>query len=287
MRANNSRGAVLVAVLWAIALLSALAMAASTTFRGFVGIMAVDRDRVQAEALLTAGVEMAAGVVERIGEAPLYDTQTSVALTTGRVTASISDETGRIDIGQAPAEVLAGLLRSVGAPEALANDLASRIVDLRPQQSGKGTERRAASARKRSPTDQPFADIAELAYVPGMAAEWIAAMRPLTTVFGSATINPLTAPDRVIAALPGIDGGRLEAFLAERRNAGANADRVIAMLGSAARFVGAKQQAVASVDLVARLTNNGHTAAAHAVIVVLPEDSQPYRVLSWTPRPTS
>ena len=56
-----SSGAILVSVLWSIALLSALAMAASTTFRGFSGIMALDRDRVRADAILTAGLEVAAG----------------------------------------------------------------------------------------------------------------------------------------------------------------------------------------------------------------------------------
>jgi hypothetical protein len=47
-------------VLWSIALLSALAMAAAVTFRGFAGVMAVERDRVQG-ALLSAGLETAAG----------------------------------------------------------------------------------------------------------------------------------------------------------------------------------------------------------------------------------
>ena len=56
---DRRRGVVLVTVLWLIALLSALAMAASITFRGFAGVVALDRDRVQAEALLTGGLEAA------------------------------------------------------------------------------------------------------------------------------------------------------------------------------------------------------------------------------------
>ena len=56
-RSDPRRGMVLVTVLWSISLLSALAMAASVTFRGFAGVMAVERDRVQGEALLTAGLE--------------------------------------------------------------------------------------------------------------------------------------------------------------------------------------------------------------------------------------
>ena len=57
MRSDRRRGVVLVTVLWLIALLSALAMAASVNFRGFAGVVALDRKRVQAEALLTGGLE--------------------------------------------------------------------------------------------------------------------------------------------------------------------------------------------------------------------------------------
>src|SRR5262249_57745249 len=53
---DRRRGAVLVTVLWLIALLSALAMAASITFRSFAGVVVLDRDRVQAEPLFTAGL---------------------------------------------------------------------------------------------------------------------------------------------------------------------------------------------------------------------------------------
>src|SRR5262245_48782365 len=95
------RGVVLVTVLWSIALLSALAMAASTTFRGFAGVMAVERDRVQAEALLTAGLETAAGRMANGGDTPLADDiDTTLTLSAGSVHARLSDEGGRIDIGQ-------------------------------------------------------------------------------------------------------------------------------------------------------------------------------------------
>ena len=43
---------ILLIVLWAIALMSALAMAAAVSFRGFAGVAAVGHDRVQGDALL-------------------------------------------------------------------------------------------------------------------------------------------------------------------------------------------------------------------------------------------
>ena len=52
--------------------------------------------------------------------------------------------------------------------------------------------------------------------------------------------------------------------------------------GPAQRFVGAKPQLVVSVRIAAML-GDGYGAAARAVIVLLPHDSEPYHVLVWTP----
>ena len=73
---DRRRGVVLVMVLWSIAMLSALAMAASVSFRGFAGIAAIGRDRVQGEALFTAGLEVAASMVT--SSAPFTEIETIV-----------------------------------------------------------------------------------------------------------------------------------------------------------------------------------------------------------------
>src|ERR1700744_3561446 len=130
-QSDSRRGMVLVTVLWSISLLSALAMAASVTFRGFAGVMAVERDQVQGESLLTAGLETAAGTVHASSDSPLTEVETTVTLGTGAVRARVNDEGGRIDIGKAPVELLASMLRSVGAPDAAARIVAQRIVERR------------------------------------------------------------------------------------------------------------------------------------------------------------
>jgi general secretion pathway protein K len=286
---NPRRGTVLLTVLWTIALMSALAMAAAVSFRSFAGIAAVGRDRVQGDALLTAGLEMAAGAVSSLGDTPLTEREITVDLSTGAVRARFSDEGGRIDVGRAPAAVLASLLRFVGAPEQEAQGAAQRIVEWRrrnvPQPANASAGPRN-DPTKTPDTAQPFADIREVAQVPGMAPAWLAAMAPLTTVFGSETVNPLTAPARVIAALPGVSRAQLEAFLAARRSSPADATRLAAMFGAGQSYLAAKPQRVVAVELAAALTD-GYAAAAHAVIVLLPQDSQPYRVLVWDPLPSS
>jgi general secretion pathway protein K len=286
-RSDPRRGMVLVAVLWSISLLSALAMAASVTFRSFAGVMAVERDRVQGEALLSAGLETAAGIVGTSSNSPLTEVETTVTLGTGAVRALLNDEGGRIDIGKAPVELLASMFRSAGAPEAAARVVAQRIVDRRSPGNAVSPDsvgRPSNEAPKMSGTRQPFADIGQLQSIPGMEPDWIAAIAPLTTVFGDQTVNPLTAPPGVIAALPGVDAQRVAAFLRARRSSPSDADRLVRILGPAQQYLAVKPQRVASVDLTAALAS-GYAAAAHAVIVVLPQDSQPYRVLIWTPMP--
>jgi general secretion pathway protein K len=90
----------------------------------------------------------------------------------------------------------------------------------------------------------------------------------------------------VIAALPGVSSAQLEAFLAARRSNPADAERLASMFGPGQSYLAAKPQRVVAVELAAALPD-GYVAAAHAIIVVLPQDSQPYRVLVWKPLPSS
>jgi general secretion pathway protein K len=282
------RGTILLTVLWAIALISTLAMAAAVSFRGFAGVASVGRDRVQGDALLTAGVEMVAGAVSGLRDEPLTEREIAVDLSTGTVRARFSDEGGRIDVGKAPAPVLAALLRSAGAPGPQADGVAQEIVRWRrdASRSAAAGPDPANDPAGRPETAQPFADVREIAQVPGVMPQWLAAMAPLTTVFGSETVNPLTAPAAVIAALPGVNRVQLENFLAARRSFPTDAERLEAALGQAAPYLAVKPQRVVALELTAAVAD-GYAVAARAVIVLLPQDSQPYRILVWKPLPSS
>jgi general secretion pathway protein K len=295
-RSDPRSGVILVTVLWSIALLSALAMSAAVAFRGFAGVMAVERDRVQGTALLSAGLETAAGIINALGDAPLLDNETKINLASGSVRSRLTDEGGRIDIGKAPPEVIAALLRSVGASQAAANDVAQRIVERRnpgiiprPNVAPGSTNGMTGTPQTAQPSTPgmglPFSDVRQLRSVPGMRPEWVTGMLPLATVFGSETINPLTAPPAVIAALPGVAKGQAEAFVRARRSSTADVERLTRLIEPARRYLAVKPVRVASVELMAELAN-GYAAGARSVIVVLPQDTLPYRVLVWTSTPS-
>ncbi|WP_253709509.1 type II secretion system protein GspK [Bradyrhizobium sp. WD16] len=281
---------VLFTVLWAIAFCSTLVMATSTTFRGLAGIVVIDRDRVQADALLSAGLEVAASMAGAIGDTPLTERGTTVALSTGSVVVRVSDEGGRIDIGKAPVDLLASLLRYVGAEDDDAEIVSREVVMQR------GSDQRARpndAAKLQAPPAKPvtsdppaplavFTDVRQLAGVPGMRPEWIEAMAPLVTVYGSDTVNPLTAPVAVLRALPFFEEARLDTFLDMRSAPVVDPERLAFLLGPAQKYLKVQQRQVVAVDLVAS-TSDGYTAAAKAFIVLLTDDKQPYRVLAWNP----
>jgi general secretion pathway protein K len=220
---------------------------------------------------------------------PLLDRTAAFTLSTGAVHAQINDEGGRIDIGKAPAEFLTALLLSVGAPQPQADSIVRSVVKWRShadaQSANSGPPSVSATGADGSGNDASegfFTDVGQIAQIPGMRREWVAAIRPLTTVFGAETVNPLTAPANVIACLPGVDKARLSTFLAARRAAPNDANRLGTLLGPGQRYVMARPQQVAFVELAATLAD-GYAAAARAVIVLLPQDQQPYRTLVWTP----
>lgn len=295
------RGIVLVTVLWTIALISALAMAAATTFRSFAGIVALDRDRARAEALLHAGLEVSGGLIAKFDDKhPLSERETAFSLSTGSVRIRLSDEGGRIDVNNAPVKVLASLLHAAGAGDN-ANIIATAIDtwrqrDKADQSAAPGQLPKAAAPAAPPPPPaglanapaqkddgfRSFTDIRQLAQIPGMAPDYLAAITPLTTVFGDDKVNAMTASADVLSVLPGIAPAQITGFLGARDRSPAGGDQLLQMLGPAKDYVKTGARPIARVEIIARLID-GYTAAAQAVIVVLPHDKLPYRVLSWMP----
>jgi general secretion pathway protein K len=277
------RGTILVTVLWSVALLSALAMAASTTFRGFANILGVDRDTIEADALLTGGVEAAASLVISLGDIPLRDFETTVVMSHGLVHMTLSDQGGRIDIGRASVELLTGLFHSIGGSDRQANEVARRIVEWRANEGRLGDPSKRTDQGAND--DSPFTDARQLLQISDVPPEWVDAIAPLITVYGNATINPLTAPAEVIAALPGISQASLQTFLRARDSSPTDITQAQTILAAAQQYLEVKPTKVVSVRLAAKLADR-FASAARCVIVVLPDDAEPYRILVWNPLPS-
>lgn len=231
--AGKVRGAALLLVLWLIVLLTAVvgsfALAARVEhIQGHVlarGVVARNAARAGVEYALTR-VQLDDPRLRWLPNGQPHAWNYAGAA----VEIRIVDENGKLDLNQAAAPLLAGLLRALEVEPARAQRLAAAIVDWRDRdpltQPGGGAEDGdyAAAGRPYGAKDEPFEDIAELQQVLGFTPELFDAIAPHVTVFSG-----LAQPVAQFAGAPVLDAlGMDGAAIVEQRA------RIDPVLGQAA-----------------------------------------------------
>ena len=131
-RLRDSRGFIVVAVLWMLAALAALALIYLTYVTNTAVTVAVNADRLQADALVNAGLELAAYRLTARNEATRPTSGTfNARVGAGRVSVTFRSEAARVDLNMAPKPMLAGLMTALGVPAADATAYADRILAWR------------------------------------------------------------------------------------------------------------------------------------------------------------
>ena len=136
-------GFVLVAVLWILAALATLASIYSSYTVNTAAASRVADDRVQAEASIRAGVEMAVFRQLALPE-KARPARGGFDMRVGRtgVAVRFRSEAARIDLNAAPADLLAGLFAAVGVDPMRAETFAERVVGWRTKAQRAPTLRR-------------------------------------------------------------------------------------------------------------------------------------------------
>jgi general secretion pathway protein K len=258
---QSQRGFVIVAVLWILIALSSLAMIFAVYLSASAQAMAIGDTALQNEALVSAGVELSAYRLLQTAD-DKRPTQGSFhfRMDDADVGVTFTSEAARIDLNQAPKEVLAALFAVLGAGKDAAQEDAERIIGWRtrpvPGSANEEAARYAASGY--SPRQSLFTHVNELALVAGLSPALVERALPFVTVFnGSSDIDASIAAPEVVAAFD------------------KNAD---ATNGSPKSVVAAKSPCY-RVETVIRFATGRRSISE---VVILPgDDHEPYRVLSW------
>jgi len=280
----SEQGFVIVAVLWLLAALAALAVIFAAYLSNSARALAGNDTALQAEALVSASVELAAYQLQLAGEDSRPAQGSFHARLNGAdLAVSFVSEAARIDLNTAPKELLAGLLTVLGASEEDAKADADRIVAWRtrptPETAGNEDALYQAAGRSYSPRQAPFAHANELGLVLGLSPALVERALPLVTVFsGASGVDVLIAAPEVIAALPGMTPLTLKQFLNDRATL-PNDAAIAAALGAAISSA-ATQKSQAYRMLIRIGLPNGRKIVSEVVIVLRSKDD-PYRVLSW------
>ncbi|MDJ0980552.1 MAG: type II secretion system protein GspK [Kiloniellales bacterium] len=313
-RAN--RGIALVAVLWIIVLLAAMAISFVGTIRTETTVTRNLVDNAGAQALADAGVYRAILALYRSfeevglgGEAGLLAAQDEAAAATpeeaadaspvesgalrfdgspylwpfeeGVVQISIQSEAGKIDLNAARDDLLIGLLRANGVEQP--GVLIDRIADYRDADQDRrpqGAEDADydAAGLSQGAKDAPFESVEELQQVLGVSRSLYDRLAPALTVYSEARgIDPLTAPAAALRALPEIDPSVIEALLVERQ---AEDPDLVALLGDFEAYLAGPGSLVYSISSEA-VTQAGARFRREAIVALVPGSDRPFRVFRW------
>jgi general secretion pathway protein K len=282
---SGERGFVIVAVLWLVAALAALAVIFSVYLSNSARALALNDTALQAEALVSAGVELTAYQLRLAGDdgRPAQGSF-QTRLNGAELAVAFVSEAARIDLNAAPKELLAGLFSVLGAAAEDAKQYADRIVGWRTkatsETSGKEDALYLAAGRTYAPRLAPFAHVNELGLVLGLPPVMVEHALPFVTVFsGASGVDVLNAPAEVVAALPGMTPLVLKQFLNDR-GAFANDPRAIAAaLGGAQGSATTEKSQAYRLKIRVRFPDGRE--AASEVVISLRGEEDPYRVLSW------
>jgi general secretion pathway protein K len=221
MPANRprERGLALIAVLWGLVLLAAIAASVTVASRTETRLARNLVANAEAQALAEAGVNRAVlGLATADPERQLRVDGTSYRLVFGggEVFLTIRDEGGKIDLNRAPDSVLRGLFATVGVGPDESAALVDAIVDYRDANDARRLNGAEDSDYRRTDRsygakDQPFEAVDELLHVLGMTPELYEQVAPALTVHSRRRrVDPATAPALVLRALPGLDPAELD-----------------------------------------------------------------------------
>jgi general secretion pathway protein K len=282
---TSERGFVLVAVLWIIAALSALATIFALYLSNSAQALAISDTSLQTEALVSASVELTAYQLSLTQDnaRPLQGSF-RYRMNEADIVVTFVSEGGRIDLNLAPKGLLENFLSGLGATPQDAAQYADRIIGWRTPPKPNSVEDEVALYRAAglaySPRQAPFAHVNELALVVGLPPALVDRALPFVTVFsGQPKINVLVALPEVIAALPGMTPSALKEFLGIRPTLPRDPAAIATALGPAQASATIEKSDFFRIRTTIRLENGRQTSSE--VVIDLGGEQDPYRVLSW------
>lgn len=219
MSRRTSGGVALVGVLWLLVLLTAIAMALTTTVRSEVQTVSNTLEITRARYAAQGGVELGVWnlLLPKARRWPVDGSAHEVRIQDVALRIMTMDEAGKIDINHAGADVLAALFMQSGADPGRAAALADAVLDWRDGDdmrhlNGAEDEDYRAAGREYAAADRNFQTVGELRFVLGMDDELFARIRPAVTVCsGLPGVNASLASPQVVAAVSGIEHAQTNA----------------------------------------------------------------------------
>lgn len=223
---TSEKGIALVLVLWILSLLAIIASSFVFSTRTDTLLTANLLGQARAEALADAGVQRALYALLKPSTDPARwqgDGRTHLWQYEGETIAiTLRSESAKIDINTAHPDLLRGLLRQAGVDGQALEMLLDALQDWRDADDlrrlhGAEKDDYAAAGKTYVPANANFQTIEELRQVLGMSDAVFRGIAGHITVYSGQTgINSSIAARAVLLAIPGVDPGAVDAYIASR-----------------------------------------------------------------------
>ncbi len=298
MSERHDRGIVLVAVLFAVAIMSVMVVAASALTRSGIASQGLEQRRLATHLALRSGLESAKALIVTTlpAQRSYFDGAPVVMDLGGGLSAEVTirDAAGLPDLNRTELPLVEALLRAT-LDGAEATELFARISQLRtdavdkakaagaaqPEKPADGTpnSQQEKGEEQRAPIIFHSVDQLKSLAEPDAAArlgEWFTVFNP------TGLVNPLAAPDDVLLAIPGFSKGDLAAIRSARKTRAAKADQGLQpMLERLKAFLAVRDATVFVIGI--RLTSGPDIIAqstARSVVQIAEQGPLPFRTFS-------
>jgi len=281
---QDEGGWALVSVLWVLSILAMLGAATQLLTLTSARAERHTWERMRIQAILDAGVTRAiVGIADaRIEKRWRVDgTPHPFDFEGARMSVSVKDELGRIDLNAADGSLLRQLLRTAGLSSGDVDRLADTILDWRTANAfsrlhGATDADYANAGLAWRPRHGPFQTVDELGLVLGMTPALLKRLRPALTVYSKhPSLDPGVAPREALLAYYPDQPERVDQILRDRSRAipGGSAQTGPLTQGSSA---GGR-----AFDITVELTEGAQQFRREAVVEFTGSDNTPPLVLAW------
>ncbi len=219
---TSEHGAVLVAVLWLVTLMTLLVVSLGGNVRSNVDLSRLEIDRLQTETTLDSAVEIAAARLLADGNEAWDGHAEFVNLNGASVEIRVLDASSLVDIARAQPDLIRALADKVLGGGGASNALADAILD-----------RRSTDEQKPS-SELPFQSVDEIYELAGERPELVDKLIPFIGLYSKGgRVNVRASSRAVIESVPGISITDVDDILSLQRSRDAN---IAAYQAIAARY---------------------------------------------------
>jgi len=302
MSRERERGMVLVAVLFAVAIMSVLVVAGSALSRAGIASQGLEQRRLASQFALRSGVEIGKALIVSTpaGQRAFLDgTPVTVDVGNGiRADISLRDAAGLADLNATDLAIIEALLGGslkpadaaeltarIGGWRARAAEKAKAEADAQAQAAPIPSPQAAAELPVATPEQEAtpliFRSVSQLQALASPDAATLNAA-PFTVFNPAGRVNPLAAPDEVLRAIPGFAATDLSAIKQARRIRAQPAEQGVAQLVERLKAFLAVREPTVFVIGVALREAPGVIARsrAEAVVQVAADGPLPFRTLA-------